>query len=90
MAAVSNRASPGHLRRCSEADTPKTCLSRDEDASLLSWPTVLVLAYNMTSSWSWIISVLASDVWEQGVGHLPLPGISFYESRSRLGCTLRI
>eukprot|EP00985_Skeletonema_marinoi_P017130 scaffold9338_cov321-Skeletonema_marinoi.AAC.1 len=32
-------ASSGHLRRCSDADNTKECLSRDKDASILSWPT---------------------------------------------------
>eukprot|EP00984_Skeletonema_dohrnii_P028140 scaffold18001_cov88-Skeletonema_dohrnii-CCMP3373.AAC.1 len=40
MAAVSDAAS-GHLRRCSDADTPKQCLSREKDASILSWPTIM-------------------------------------------------
>eukprot|EP00984_Skeletonema_dohrnii_P027030 scaffold16454_cov80-Skeletonema_dohrnii-CCMP3373.AAC.1 len=38
----------GHLRclirsprRCSDADTTKQCLSRDEDASISSWPTIM-------------------------------------------------
>eukprot|EP00984_Skeletonema_dohrnii_P009270 scaffold3538_cov86-Skeletonema_dohrnii-CCMP3373.AAC.3 len=31
-------ASSGHLRRCSDADTSKQRLSRDKDASILSWP----------------------------------------------------
>jgi len=31
-------ASPGHLRRCSDADMTKKSLSRAKDASLLSWP----------------------------------------------------
>eukprot|EP00985_Skeletonema_marinoi_P017121 scaffold9333_cov109-Skeletonema_marinoi.AAC.2 len=34
-------ASSGHLRRCSDADTLNNCLSREKDASILSWPTVL-------------------------------------------------
>eukprot|EP00985_Skeletonema_marinoi_P020275 scaffold11974_cov219-Skeletonema_marinoi.AAC.1 len=38
MAVVSN-ASSGHLRRYSLADTSKYSLSRDKDASILSWPT---------------------------------------------------
>eukprot|EP00985_Skeletonema_marinoi_P016349 scaffold8768_cov111-Skeletonema_marinoi.AAC.3 len=40
LAAVSD-ASSGHLRCCSNADTPKECLSRDKDASILSWPTTM-------------------------------------------------
>eukprot|EP00985_Skeletonema_marinoi_P004469 scaffold1951_cov94-Skeletonema_marinoi.AAC.1 len=39
LAAVSD-ASSGHLRRCSDADTSNQCLSREKDASILSWPTV--------------------------------------------------
>eukprot|EP00985_Skeletonema_marinoi_P027704 scaffold23152_cov80-Skeletonema_marinoi.AAC.1 len=35
------RTSSGHLRRCSDADTTKECLSRDKDASILSWPTLM-------------------------------------------------
>eukprot|EP00984_Skeletonema_dohrnii_P021946 scaffold11070_cov164-Skeletonema_dohrnii-CCMP3373.AAC.5 len=38
---VPNRASSGHLRRCSDADTSNKRLSRDEDASILSWPTIM-------------------------------------------------
>eukprot|EP00985_Skeletonema_marinoi_P019457 scaffold11152_cov131-Skeletonema_marinoi.AAC.1 len=34
-------ASSGHLRRCSDADTTKQCLSREKDASILSWPTIM-------------------------------------------------
>eukprot|EP00984_Skeletonema_dohrnii_P032139 scaffold25634_cov90-Skeletonema_dohrnii-CCMP3373.AAC.1 len=34
-------ASSGHPRCCSDADTPKQCLSRDKDASILSWPTIM-------------------------------------------------
>eukprot|EP00984_Skeletonema_dohrnii_P007020 scaffold2501_cov134-Skeletonema_dohrnii-CCMP3373.AAC.7 len=37
--AVVSDASSGHLRRCSDADTTKQCLSREKDASILSWPT---------------------------------------------------
>eukprot|EP00985_Skeletonema_marinoi_P000427 scaffold152_cov121-Skeletonema_marinoi.AAC.1 len=40
LAAVSD-ASSGHLRRCSDADMPKQCLSRDKDASKPSWPTIM-------------------------------------------------
>eukprot|EP00984_Skeletonema_dohrnii_P007927 scaffold2922_cov91-Skeletonema_dohrnii-CCMP3373.AAC.1 len=38
LEAVSD-ASSGHLRRCSDADTTNQCLSREKDASILSWPT---------------------------------------------------
>eukprot|EP00985_Skeletonema_marinoi_P022275 scaffold14160_cov105-Skeletonema_marinoi.AAC.2 len=31
-------ASSGHLRRCSDAGTSNQCLSREKDASILSWP----------------------------------------------------
>jgi len=36
-------ASSGHLRlrRCSDANTSKQCLSREKDASMLSWPTMM-------------------------------------------------
>eukprot|EP00984_Skeletonema_dohrnii_P000720 scaffold212_cov108-Skeletonema_dohrnii-CCMP3373.AAC.17 len=30
-----------HLRRCSDADTTKQCLSREKDASIPSWPTIM-------------------------------------------------
>eukprot|EP00984_Skeletonema_dohrnii_P017519 scaffold7993_cov155-Skeletonema_dohrnii-CCMP3373.AAC.1 len=40
LAAVSD-ASSGHLRRCSDADTTIQCLSRDKDASILSYQTRL-------------------------------------------------
>eukprot|EP00984_Skeletonema_dohrnii_P016921 scaffold7606_cov105-Skeletonema_dohrnii-CCMP3373.AAC.1 len=34
-------ASSGRLRRCSIAHTSNQCLSRDKDASILSWPTLM-------------------------------------------------
>eukprot|EP00984_Skeletonema_dohrnii_P033435 scaffold30064_cov89-Skeletonema_dohrnii-CCMP3373.AAC.1 len=34
-------ASSGFLRRCSDADTSEQCLSREKDASILSWPTIM-------------------------------------------------
>eukprot|EP00984_Skeletonema_dohrnii_P002685 scaffold930_cov126-Skeletonema_dohrnii-CCMP3373.AAC.1 len=34
-------ASSGHLRRCSDADRSIKCLSREKDASILSWPTIM-------------------------------------------------
>eukprot|EP00984_Skeletonema_dohrnii_P028358 scaffold18325_cov167-Skeletonema_dohrnii-CCMP3373.AAC.1 len=40
IAAVPNWASPGHLRRRSDADTTNKYLSREKDASILSWPTI--------------------------------------------------
>eukprot|EP00984_Skeletonema_dohrnii_P010061 scaffold3897_cov102-Skeletonema_dohrnii-CCMP3373.AAC.1 len=40
LAAVSV-ASSGHLRRCSDAHTTKQCLSRENNASILSWPTFM-------------------------------------------------
>eukprot|EP00984_Skeletonema_dohrnii_P016323 scaffold7211_cov83-Skeletonema_dohrnii-CCMP3373.AAC.3 len=40
LEAVSD-ASSGHLRRCSDADTTNKCLSREKDASILSWPTIM-------------------------------------------------
>eukprot|EP00985_Skeletonema_marinoi_P012148 scaffold5812_cov121-Skeletonema_marinoi.AAC.2 len=33
--------SSGHLRRCSDADTVEMSLSRVNDASILSWPTLM-------------------------------------------------
>eukprot|EP00984_Skeletonema_dohrnii_P006469 scaffold2314_cov126-Skeletonema_dohrnii-CCMP3373.AAC.1 len=38
---TSQMASSGHLRRGSDADTTKECLSREKDASILSWPTTM-------------------------------------------------
>eukprot|EP00985_Skeletonema_marinoi_P007771 scaffold3456_cov89-Skeletonema_marinoi.AAC.4 len=38
--APSQMSSSGHLRRCSDAVTSNKCLNRDNDASILSWPTV--------------------------------------------------
>eukprot|EP00984_Skeletonema_dohrnii_P033057 scaffold28489_cov168-Skeletonema_dohrnii-CCMP3373.AAC.1 len=34
-------ASSGHLRRCSDADEVNMSLSRDNDASMPSWPTMM-------------------------------------------------
>eukprot|EP00984_Skeletonema_dohrnii_P020403 scaffold9921_cov79-Skeletonema_dohrnii-CCMP3373.AAC.4 len=34
-------ASSGHLRRCSDAHTSNQCLSREKDASILSWLTLI-------------------------------------------------
>eukprot|EP00985_Skeletonema_marinoi_P029950 scaffold29772_cov73-Skeletonema_marinoi.AAC.1 len=34
-------ASLGHLRRCSDAHTSNNSMSRDKDASILSWPTLM-------------------------------------------------
>eukprot|EP00984_Skeletonema_dohrnii_P020402 scaffold9921_cov79-Skeletonema_dohrnii-CCMP3373.AAC.3 len=34
-------AASGHLRRCSDAHTSNQCLSREKDASILSWPTIM-------------------------------------------------
>eukprot|EP00985_Skeletonema_marinoi_P024019 scaffold16411_cov299-Skeletonema_marinoi.AAC.1 len=39
--AASQLASSGHLRRCSDADTDNKYLSREKDASILSWPTIM-------------------------------------------------
>eukprot|EP00975_Prorocentrum_lima_P015792 3351092-Prorocentrum_lima.AAC.1 len=39
--AATQTASSGHLRRCSDADTTNRCLSREKDASILSWPTIM-------------------------------------------------
>eukprot|EP00985_Skeletonema_marinoi_P012632 scaffold6133_cov117-Skeletonema_marinoi.AAC.1 len=41
-------ASSGHLQRCSDADTANKYLSREKDASILSWPTTT--ASQMASS----------------------------------------
>eukprot|EP00984_Skeletonema_dohrnii_P017853 scaffold8212_cov81-Skeletonema_dohrnii-CCMP3373.AAC.1 len=30
-----------HLRRCIDADTINKCMSREKDASILSWPTIM-------------------------------------------------
>eukprot|EP00984_Skeletonema_dohrnii_P009096 scaffold3439_cov111-Skeletonema_dohrnii-CCMP3373.AAC.3 len=38
---VAQMVSSGHLRRCSDADTSNKCLSREKDASTLSWPTIM-------------------------------------------------
>eukprot|EP00985_Skeletonema_marinoi_P022208 scaffold14066_cov102-Skeletonema_marinoi.AAC.1 len=38
---ASSMTSSGHLRRCSDADTSNKYLSRDKDASVLSWPTIM-------------------------------------------------
>eukprot|EP00985_Skeletonema_marinoi_P024076 scaffold16494_cov243-Skeletonema_marinoi.AAC.1 len=40
-AAAISDASSGHFRRYSDADTCNNCLSREKDASILSWPTVM-------------------------------------------------
>eukprot|EP00984_Skeletonema_dohrnii_P038473 scaffold41736_cov300-Skeletonema_dohrnii-CCMP3373.AAC.1 len=40
LAAVSD-ASSGHLQRCSDAHTSNQCFSREKDASILSWPTIM-------------------------------------------------
>eukprot|EP00984_Skeletonema_dohrnii_P023488 scaffold12577_cov80-Skeletonema_dohrnii-CCMP3373.AAC.3 len=37
---VAQMTSSGHLRRCSDADMTNKCLSREKDASTLSWPTL--------------------------------------------------
>eukprot|EP00984_Skeletonema_dohrnii_P010584 scaffold4125_cov71-Skeletonema_dohrnii-CCMP3373.AAC.2 len=39
--ATTQMASSGHLRRCNEGYTSNQCLSRDKDASILSWPTLM-------------------------------------------------
>eukprot|EP00985_Skeletonema_marinoi_P019078 scaffold10826_cov138-Skeletonema_marinoi.AAC.1 len=41
MLAAITDASSGHLRRCSGADTTTKSLSRETDASILSWPTMM-------------------------------------------------
>eukprot|EP00985_Skeletonema_marinoi_P026773 scaffold21060_cov168-Skeletonema_marinoi.AAC.2 len=38
---VFQMTSPGHLRRCSDADTSNKYLSRVKDATILSWPTIM-------------------------------------------------
>ena len=40
LAAVSD-ASSGHLRRCRDVDATNHCLSREKDASILSWPAIM-------------------------------------------------
>eukprot|EP00974_Lingulodinium_polyedra_P103585 10028326-Lingulodinium_polyedra.AAC.1 len=40
-AGVVSDASSGHLRRCSDAHTANKSMSRDKDASILSWPTLM-------------------------------------------------
>jgi len=39
LAASPNQASSGQIRGCSDADTANQYLSREKDASILSWPT---------------------------------------------------
>ena len=39
--AASQLASSGHLRYCSDADTANQYLSREKDASIPSWPTMM-------------------------------------------------
>ena len=34
-------SSSGHLRRCSDVHTFNQCLSREKDASILSWPAMM-------------------------------------------------
>eukprot|EP00985_Skeletonema_marinoi_P004615 scaffold2005_cov203-Skeletonema_marinoi.AAC.1 len=41
LEAVPNWASSGHLRRCSDGDWTQMSLSRDKDASILSWPNIM-------------------------------------------------
>eukprot|EP00984_Skeletonema_dohrnii_P010676 scaffold4190_cov91-Skeletonema_dohrnii-CCMP3373.AAC.1 len=41
LAVVPNWASSGHLRRRSDADTTNKYLSREKDASILSWQTIM-------------------------------------------------
>eukprot|EP00984_Skeletonema_dohrnii_P021779 scaffold10965_cov96-Skeletonema_dohrnii-CCMP3373.AAC.1 len=38
---ASQMNSSGHLRRCSDTYTSNKYLSRDKDASILSWPTLM-------------------------------------------------
>eukprot|EP00984_Skeletonema_dohrnii_P031385 scaffold23791_cov83-Skeletonema_dohrnii-CCMP3373.AAC.1 len=39
--AATQMASSGNLRRCSDGYTSNQCLSRDKDASILSWPIIM-------------------------------------------------
>eukprot|EP00984_Skeletonema_dohrnii_P011105 scaffold4408_cov160-Skeletonema_dohrnii-CCMP3373.AAC.2 len=41
LAAIPDWASPFRLRLCSDADTTNKYLSREKDASILSWPTTM-------------------------------------------------
>eukprot|EP00984_Skeletonema_dohrnii_P020401 scaffold9921_cov79-Skeletonema_dohrnii-CCMP3373.AAC.2 len=55
-------ASSGHLRRCSYAHASNQCLSREKEASILSWPTIM-------GHWKqWIATFTACDtIWCDGV-----------------------
>eukprot|EP00984_Skeletonema_dohrnii_P028420 scaffold18405_cov89-Skeletonema_dohrnii-CCMP3373.AAC.1 len=41
LAAIPNWTSSGHLRRCNDGNTTIKSMSRDKDASILSWPTLM-------------------------------------------------
>eukprot|EP00984_Skeletonema_dohrnii_P026192 scaffold15501_cov78-Skeletonema_dohrnii-CCMP3373.AAC.1 len=41
QAIIPNWTSSGHLRHCNDVNTTNQCLSRDKDASILSWPTIM-------------------------------------------------
>eukprot|EP00985_Skeletonema_marinoi_P031674 scaffold37760_cov116-Skeletonema_marinoi.AAC.2 len=43
-------ASSGHPRRCSDTDTTKKSLSSAKDASILSWPTMMVVVLAAVSN----------------------------------------
>eukprot|EP00985_Skeletonema_marinoi_P021115 scaffold12802_cov136-Skeletonema_marinoi.AAC.1 len=66
MAVVSN-ASSGHLRRCNDADTSKYSLSREKDASILSWPSIM-------GHWKQLIAIFTTEgmavVSNASSGHL--------------------
>eukprot|EP00985_Skeletonema_marinoi_P017532 scaffold9641_cov151-Skeletonema_marinoi.AAC.1 len=42
---VSQMTSTGYLQLCSDADTSSKCLSRVKDASILSWPTIIIMGH---------------------------------------------
>eukprot|EP00985_Skeletonema_marinoi_P025386 scaffold18619_cov88-Skeletonema_marinoi.AAC.1 len=41
LMAFTKWASSGHLRRCGDAVASNKYLSREKDASILSWPTIM-------------------------------------------------
>eukprot|EP00985_Skeletonema_marinoi_P021779 scaffold13549_cov148-Skeletonema_marinoi.AAC.3 len=63
---------PPTVRRCSDADTTKKILRRDEDASILSWPTIKLLIDIYTAEMGNGAKVLQAAVpnWASS-GHLP-------------------
>eukprot|EP00985_Skeletonema_marinoi_P010201 scaffold4797_cov152-Skeletonema_marinoi.AAC.26 len=69
-------ASSGHLRRCSDADTANKYLSREKDASILSWPTSHETPMGSTY-WETLLFFACLGHWWEGVGTLvgnaPIP-----------------